>query len=218
MNIPFIIITFFIIIWIISSVIKASAKANDRTRRNLKSSSKITQRGSTKINTNTTSDVDRFLQEIDRLRKSNPSQTPPPPVKPVRKTKAPPTKASDQSRSVDNGNKNFPTIPSVSAGPAVPQVRSVEEPHSPNFPVSKSSTSPVAHTQIQSAHAPVSDARSAAKLAPIIPAKASHPEKVSKSPISELVQTLLKSKEGKGASLILAEIFAPPKGMRKPNG
>lgn len=190
----------FVLVWIISAVVKASQDTGPK-RPAPRPRPTDAPRGERTSN----SDIDRFMAEIDRLRRKGEGhpagrpaeQSRPGGPKPVvergsrleqRPKPLEPRRERDR-RPRATGGRSVPAPPPLPRGEPVPVLRPVT-PEPPTPPPA----------------APPKPAR------PARPAPVTAP--VAVSPVAKTVQDLLRSKEGPAAALILSEIFGEPRARR----
>jgi hypothetical protein len=211
-----VVIVVFVVIWILTTVVRAQqeavqAAARRPANRPVGASAPLpSQRGG--------SDIDRFLQEIDRLRKKGQQDKsadakPSPPRSDSGRGDAqrgarsqPPLKKPSSER-----KKPVPGERRTSSGrlgpPAPPPV---VEPMEPSAPAQPSEPAPVRSEQA------VPDVQRQARIS--APSRPSRPAQAGAaiSPALQMLETLFKTKEGVGVAVLLHEILSPPKCRRKP--
>jgi hypothetical protein len=166
-----------VVVWIINAIVKAREEEPVRPKRPAEG-----PRGGR----NATGDIDRFLQEIDRLRKQQPDRAEPV-ARPTPLPRARPVPA---------------TTPSPRARP-VPVVRPVEP-----LPTVIVADLPPATAP---AFAPLPTLESAPVIAPQRAVPLSRPT----SPRVALALNLLRAPQSAGAAVILQEVLGPPKCKRR---
>jgi hypothetical protein len=215
----------FVLVWIISAVVKASQDPGGKRGGPPQAGRQRPAPDATPQRTSN-SDIDRFMAEIDRLRRRGDGaaagrpveQRPAPPPIIERRPQSQPEprprslerrerdRERERDRAKEKERRPRQTSPRPAAPPAPPPL-----PSSETVPVLR----PVAPDRPAPPAAPPST--------PAIPPKPARPARpaatavAASGPVSPVLQTLqsvLNSKQGPAAALILAEIFGPPKGMR----
>jgi hypothetical protein len=194
-----IVLGLFVLVWIISAVVKASQSSGPSGRQNSPASRPRPAPDSPRVERTSETDIDRFMAEIDRLRRRGegaPSTRPQSP----RPSPEPRSRAGER-RERERERRPRPVERPIPAPPPLP---------SESVPVLR----PVAVTT-RAAPAPPPPPP-AAPPKPVRPAKpAAAAVKVAPpSPVLVTLQGVLKSKHGLAAALILAEIFGEPPGRR----
>lgn len=221
--IPMTVIVIFLVVWIISNVIRAQQDANQAAarRNNAGNRQAAAPRGETRGN----SDIDRFLQEIDRLRKKGQQDkvqqqdeqaAPPPKPKPVGERR------SDTGRGRSSGAPKPPREPRPASPP-----RSTREPapivaELVTPPVTTSKPGSLASTIDAKAETARVAAAAAVRAAPGAKgrtAAVARPRSTSTAdaPLPatlQMIQKLFHSKQGAAAAVLLHEIFGPPRALR----
>lgn len=228
--IPMTVIIIFLVVWIISNVIRAQQDANQAAvRRNNAANRQAAApaRGDNRGN----SDIDRFLQEIDRLRKKGQQEkaqqqdetaAPPPPPKPrpVAERRPEPSRgrSSGAPRPQREARPATPTPPSSSRAPApiVPEL--IAAPTSSGSTTKPGSLASTIEAKAETARVA---AEVAAKAAPGSAAKSVRQSRASQagavaavSPTLLLVQKLFQTQQGAAAAVLLHEIFGPPRSRK----
>ncbi len=213
-TVPLIVIVIFVVVWIVSNVIRAQQDAAQAAARRVGNKPNAAPMRAPEKTTST--DIDRFLQEIDRLRKkAQPEQQPsaqkPEAVKPIRKPAPPPQPKRDQQQPPrrPQGERKRPVSemrPSVASKAEPPKPVSVPLPMSPPPLTAAKTAVEIAHpASIQPVFA------AGAVDRPSRPAQAGAPISAS----MELLQTFFKSKQGMATAVLLHEILAEPKCRRR---
>jgi hypothetical protein len=199
----------FVLVWIISAVVKATQSANPPNRQ---AANRPRPNQEQRVERTSDTDIDRFMAEIDRLRRKGeglpagrgPQQAPRPVAdRPASRPEPRPRPVADRrERERERERRPRPSVrpapPPLPAADSVPVLRPIQ-------PETVSTSGPAAPM------APA--APPAAKLARLAKmAGPTGPEKP--SPVLVALQSVLKSKQGPAAALILAEIFGEPPGKR----
>ncbi len=220
MGIGLTLIVIFVVVWIVTNVIRAQQDAAQAARRTVNrptgaANSRVPEKSAS-------SDIDRFLQEIDRLRKKNQDQPasesrpkPPPPrpqkpPEPLRVREQPPRRVPSERKKPASERK--PARPSSS-------------PSSVKTPASVSGVTPASRpprvSQIEQSRPEVQAVRPVAE--PTQPGPVRTPVEPTQPGISEpvsgpvqILKTLFKSGEGMAAAVLLHEILAEPRCRRRP--
>lgn len=143
-----------------------------------------------------TGDIDRFLAEIDRLRRKNAEPAPPPPPPPEKKPRPRPRVAADfpDPAREDRGFAPPPTPPTDPSVPPAP-------PPSPaDLPVARVVSSPPAPGPSEP---------------PPPPPRPAPRTRGTKSPLAKNLAALLTSGQGLAVAVTLQEILGPPKCKRR---
>jgi hypothetical protein len=207
----------FVLVWIISAVVKASQDNGPKRRPD----SRPRPVDGPRVERTSNSDIDRFMAEIDRLRRKgegHPSgragdqsrqsprtiaERPPRPEqrpKPVeQRRERERDRDRDRERRPRSATRPAPVPPPLTRTDPVPVLRPV----TPQPPAPPPSPPPK----------PARPAKLAAiaTSVPIIPSVPTAPL----TPVAQTLQTLLRSPQGPAVSLILGEVFGEPRG-RKP--
>jgi hypothetical protein len=197
----------FVLVWIISAVVKASQDSGSR-REPSPARSQPGGGQAQRVERTSNSDIDRFMAEIDRLRRrgdgapagraAEPPRPAPRPVEPVRaesRVESRPRPSERRERDRDRERR-----PRAAARPAPPP----PPPRSEPIPVLR----PVAPEPPPAAPPPPPKPLRPAKPAAAATAVAIAPP----SPVLQTLQSVLKGKHGPAAAIILAEIFSDPGG------
>src|SRR5262245_11681707 len=204
----------FVLVWIISAVVKASQDSGGR--RNGQAPARPQQQGGNaapRVERTSNSDIDRFMAEIDRLRRRGegapagrpaepprPAPRPPEPPRPTPRAEPRPRPSErrerERERDRDRERRTRPTPP-----PTPPRTEPIPvlRPVAPEAPTPPPAAPPP----------PPKPARPATPAAAAKLTSARPP-----SPVLEALQAVSKSKQGPAAALILAEIFGDPPGRR----
>jgi hypothetical protein len=194
----------FVLVWIISAVVKASQSAGPANRQAASRPRPIAD--SPRVERTSDTDIDRFMAEIDRLRRRGepaPTGRSPQGPRPIiergaagrSEARPRPGERRDRERERRPRQQGRPTLtPPPLPVESVPVLRPVE-PIRPSIP---SSPPPPPAT-------PAKPAR---------PAKLATVAKAPPSPVLLMIQGVLKSKHGPAAAVILAEILGEPPGRR----
>lgn len=206
-----IILGLFVLVWIISAVVKASQDTGPKSRPSGNANRQRQQDSSQRIERTSETDIDRFMAEIDRLRRKGDGAAagrPPEQARPQPRQEQRPSSRGeprprpqgdrrdrDRERERRQRQSQRPTPPPPLPSESIPVLRPVSAPESPKTP----------------APPPPPPAK------PAKPAKPASVRVASTAPPSALLQTIqgiLKNKQGPAAALILAEIFGEPPGKR----
>jgi hypothetical protein len=184
----------FVLVWIISAVVKASQDSGPKRQPPARVRP---MDDAPRVERTSNSDIDRFMAEIDRLRRKGEglpagrSADRPRPAPPVieRPKTLEPRRERDRDRRT-RSPRPAPAPPPVRRTDPVPVLRPVT-PEPPSAP-------------------PPPPTKPARPAKPIAAAVAVAPP----SPVAQTIQSLLKSKQGPAAALILTEIFGSPRGQQ----
>jgi hypothetical protein len=211
MGIGLTLIVIFVVVWIVTNVIRAQQDAAQAARRPInRAGGAAAGRAPDKTSS---SDIDRFLQEIDRLRKKNQDQTAsesrpkPQPPRPQKQPDAPRVREAPPRRAQSERKKATSERKAPRPLPPAPTV-TVPAPVSVITPAPK----PPRVSQIERSHPEVQPVK------PIVEQKPSDsrgPEQKLNGPF-ETLKVLFKSGEGLAAAVLLHEILAAPKCRRRP--
>jgi outer membrane biosynthesis protein TonB len=210
--IPLLVIVAFLIIWIVSNVLRASQDDSRGYKRNTNPRTNIGE--SKPIQQNSNNDIDRFLQEIDRLRKKSPTaeRSPRPEPKPITRTNTVAKPTTPRPK------------PEAPAKKPKPVTRRVETPPPPTPPSRPSSTEPkpfeaVAQPvvtppsyEITPVQAPQPIVLTAGISSAILGKGAG--EKAAQKEVIDALQSILNGPNGPKMAIMLKEIFGPPKSAR----
>lgn len=197
-----IVLGLFVLVWIISAVVKASQSSGPSGRYNPSANRPRPAPDSPRVERTSDTDIDRFMAEIDRLRRrgegapSTRSQSPRPSPEP--RPRVGERRERDRDRERERERRPRPIErPTPSPPPLPPESVPVLRPLAPAAPAPPPPP-PAAPPK------PVRPARPVAAAVKLPPP----------SPILLTLQGVLKSKQGPAAALILAEIFGEPPGRR----
>jgi hypothetical protein len=195
----------FVLVWIISAVVKASQDTGAK-----RSGPRPRPLDGPRVERTSNSDIDRFMAEIDRLRRKGDghpagagraAEQPRPAARPImdRPGRAEPRpRPPEPRRDRDRDRRTRQTIRPVPSPPPLPRTDPVPvlRPVQPAPPPAVTMGGPQAK------------AAKPAKMAPVAgPAPL--------SPVAATIQSLLKSPQGPAAALILTEVFGEPRGRQK---
>jgi hypothetical protein len=198
-----IIIVIFLVVWIVSNVIRAQQDASQAAARR---SGVNRQSGAVRAPEKTSNtDIDRFLQEIDRLRKKGQPQAEPSAQKeqPVPTAQRTPVAEQPRSRSKTQPKRSQPSRgrSSRSAPPPEP---------APVVPVAArpSTVEPPQATAVEMRHPDVQP-----PIRPSTPARPTRPGQAATpmAPALQMLQTLFKDKQSAAVAILLHEILGKPK-------
>jgi len=219
-GVTIVIIVIFVVVWIVSNVIRAQQDAAQAAAR--RRSSGRNDAGAARAPEKTTSsDIDRFLQEIDRLRKKDGQgqQTS------RAGGESPPSAAAERTQQRPRTQPQQKRTPSR----ARPSERKTSAPLPPPKPLPpvKSSTAPlVPELDTGRTEAPPAPAATPVELKypavqtstkPSAPSRPARPGQ-SGTPMSsslEIIHALLKNGQGAATAVLLHEIFSKPKCQRR---
>jgi hypothetical protein len=203
-----IILGLFVLVWIISAVVKASQDTGPKSRPGGNSNRQRQQSDSPRVERTSETDIDRFMAEIDRLRRKGegaPAGRPPEQARPQpRQDQRPSSRGEprprpqgerrdrDRERERRPRQSQRPAPPPPLPSESIPVLRPVAPPESPKAPPPP--PPPPAK--------PAKPARPAAAQVKVAPPSA----------VLQTLQSVLKTKDGRAAALILAEIFGDPRG------
>jgi hypothetical protein len=192
----------FVLVWIISAVVKASQDSGPKRP----PAGRPRPVEGPRAERTSNSDIDRFMAEIDRLRRKGegaPAGRGPTPAGPVprpiverparvepRPKPPEPRRERDRDRRQRQAARPTPAPPPLPRSEAVPVLRPV----TPDAPATMAS-------------APIKPAQTAKTTATTTVSSSTRA-----SPIVETLQTVLRGRHGPAAALILAEIFGAPRG------
>ncbi|HEX3150049.1 MAG TPA: hypothetical protein VHR66_18375 [Gemmataceae bacterium] len=191
----------FVLVWVISAIYKAS---QDSSGKKPPASRQRPYNESRPIEKTSNSDIDRFMAEIDRLRRKGegaPAGRKVEQPRPVTQRPAldrpktePRARPKEPKREPDRERRTRQSRPAPPVPPPLPRVEAlpVLRPVTPDAP------STVASAPIKPARTRVTTATTVAGSAKI-------------SPVMETLQTVLRGKQGPAAAVILAEIFGEPR-------
>jgi hypothetical protein len=207
----------FVLVWIISAVVKASQDPG--ARRSGPSGERGRPRPADATPQRTSnSDIDRFMAEIDRLRRrgegaaaGRPAESrPAPPI--IERTprplsdargRSPDRRERERERERERDRERRPRPTSRPAPTPAPPPLPRSEPVPVLRPVAPERPAPPSAP-------PAAPPKPARPTKPVAAAVAVAPP----SPVMLAIQSLIKAKQGPAAALILGEIFGPPKGAR----
>src|SRR5262245_5527829 len=192
-----IVLGLFVLVWIISAVVKASQSSGQSGRYNSSASRPRPAPESPRVERTSDTDIDRFMAEIDRLRRRG-EGAPSTRSQPSRQTVEPRTRPGER-RDRERERRPRPVERPIPAPPPLP---------AESVPVLR----PVAPTT--PAPPPPPPAAPPKPFRPAKPAAAAGVTIAPPSPVLQTLQGVLKSKHGPAAALILAEIFGEPPGRR----
>ncbi|QVL32197.1 hypothetical protein KIH39_25745 [Telmatocola sphagniphila] len=219
---PLIVIVIFLVIWVVTQVIRAQSE--DNKGYNKRTGNPRSNIGESKpLQQNTGTDIERFLQEIDRLRKKSADAggtagTPPPrpsgggynPPKPV------PTSSSRSTppRPKPIAQKKPKPVPPPRRPEPVSKPVETSKPYAlpPQPPSPITDTTPV----LPSAPAPVLESFAAPVVTKIVSLKTAD-RRVDNQEILSGLESILKTNKGPQLAVILTEILGPPKSARRPS-
>lgn len=236
LGIPLIVIVIFLVVWIVSNVIRAQQDANQAAARRANAGNR--QAAAPRPENRGNSDIDRFLQEIDRLRKKgqqektqqqDESAAPPPKPKPAadrerereRRSEPPrsrtaPPRPQRESRPAPPAP---PPPPSSSHAPAPLVAELIAAP--PPAPPSGAKPGSLASNIEAKAETARVAAEAASKAAPGAGARTTTPARrlqagaIGSLPMTlQMIQKLFQTKQGVSVAVLLHEIFGPPRSMR----
>ena len=204
----------FVLVWIISAVVKASQDTGPKRPQAIRPRPRDPE---PRVERTSNTDIDRFMAEIDRLRRkgegapaggrpaeqSRPAPKPiidrPARLEPRPKPAEPPRRERERDREGDRERRQRQS--SRPAPPPPPPVRTdpvpILRPVAPEPPST-------------SASAPIKPATTAKTRATAVAGAAS----AAHSPVVQVLQTVLRDRNGRAAALILAEVFGEPRGRR----
>jgi hypothetical protein len=234
-GIPIIVIVVFLVIWVLTNVLRAQQDDSKAARRPPVGPAHRPP-GAPPLERNTASDIDRFLAEIDRLRQrgpqgeepaptaarptQRPAATPPPPPRPVpsppqarpQPPAARPRTQQPQQRGAQ-GHAKRPTPP-----PAPPAKVAAPMPMT-EAPAPAAASDPVqtrAEAQSDVRFVETSRQKTLVKLAGVAGAVSPSARKPpSTGSALEAMQTLLKGKSGLACAVLLGEILGEPRCRRR---
>jgi hypothetical protein len=193
-----IVLGLFVLVWIISAVVKASQSSGPSGRYNSTASRPRPAQDSPRVERTSDTDIDRFMAEIDRLRRRGegaPSTRPQP-----RPSLEPRTRVGERrDRERERDRRPRPVDRPIPAPPPLP---------TESVPVLR----PI--TPVAPAPPPPPPAAPPKPVRPAKPAVATAVKLPPPSPVLLTLQGVLKSKQGTAAAVILAEIFGEPPGRR----
>jgi outer membrane biosynthesis protein TonB len=234
LGIPLIVIVIFLVVWIVSNVIRAQQDAAQAAarRQNMNRQAGAAPRG---VENRGSSDIDRFLQEIDRLRKKGhqekqqqqderaaPPAPPPPKPRPVGERRPEPSRRPSgaprpqrEPRPVPPSSPPPPPSPRAPA-PIVPELVAAPQPITTTSKPGSLASSIEAKAETARAAAEV-----ASRAVPTLGAKIQAPSRpqaagtaAALSPTLQLIQKLFRTKQGGAAAVILHEILGPPRSRK----
>ena len=229
-EIALVVLGLFVLVWIISAVVKASQNGGSKQPGPSPARQRPAPSDSPRVERTSNSDIDRFMAEIDRLRRRGegapagrapepprpaPRQAPRPAPRPVESAPKPGRLAERENerdrererkeRDRDREREQRPR-PSARSSPPPPLPRPesvpVLRPIAPDLPAPP----PPPPAKPAKPARPVRTAAAAAAATGVLAAPP--------SPILVTLQSVLKSKQGPAAALILAEILGEPPGRR----
>jgi hypothetical protein len=206
-----VVIVIFIVVWIIINVVRAQQDAAQASAR--RASTRPVGAANSLPQKTSSSDIDRFLQEIDRLRKKNQDQPvsesrpKPPPARPQRQP--------EPQRTREPAPRRLPAERKRPASERKP-VRPPPPPPLPAqptpIPVVTPATTPSLVSPIEQTHPEVQHVKPTGQSKRTIYAE---PAKPLSGPL-QILQGLFKSGEGVAAAIFLTEVLAQPKCRRRP--
>jgi hypothetical protein len=223
MGIGLTLIVIFVVVWIVTNVIRAQQDAAQATRR---TANRPAGAANNRVPEKTSSsDIDRFLQEIDRLRKKNQdqpaSESRPKPPAPRPQKQPEPLRTREQPPRRLPPERKKPTSERKPARPVSPT-------SSVSAPASVSVVTPAAKpprvSQIEQSRPEVQPVRPATEpkqpgpvRLPVEPTQPgiAEPAQPLTAPL-QILKGLFKSGEGMAAAILLHEILADPKCRRRP--
>ena len=215
MPIPLAVLGIFLVIWIVSNVMRAMQEANPANRRanprdNVNRLRRPNQGGEAKaLNQNSNTDIDRFLSELNRLR-GNPA----PPPQPVEATRPAPTRIAPSEVARARPTERPQQAQRRPANPqptSQPRRTAIDRPQSRRPAVLE--VTPVAPLPVMTPAAPFPAAKPAPTVEPT-----TGPKMAARtvSPVLLELQRLLRDRQaGVGAAILLSEIIGKPKSQRR---
>lgn len=206
-QIALVVLGLFVLVWIISAVVKASQDTGPRSRPGQGNRARpVTDIPRTERTSD--NDIDRFMAEIDRLRRrgeGGPATARPPELprqsRPVldRPPLAPPPRPEPRPRPSERKDRDRERRVRLSQRPAAPPPPPAPE----SLPVLRpvAPEPPPKPAPLRPAKPAATSATSAVQAGPV-------------SPLLETLQAVLKTRQGPGAAIILAEIFGEAPGKR----
>jgi len=204
-----IILGLFVLVWIISAVVKASQDSGPKARPGAGGNRQRQQENPQRIERTSETDIDRFMAEIDRLRRKGEGAA----------TGRPPEPPRQQSRQGESRPSNRGEARPRPGG-VEHRERERERERRPKQQAPRPAPPPPLPAESIPVLRPVKpDMPSAPPPPPPPPAKLARPARLATqviaAPPSAVLQTLqsvLKTRDGRAAALILAEIFGDPRG------
>lgn len=205
------VIVIFLVIWIVSNVIRAQQDAAQAAARRNTNRSTTAVTGRTPEKTSS-SDIDRFLQEIDRLRKKGTQEqgeakkTAPTVERVPEPRREQPPRRTQSERKRGSGGRPPVVVPPPPPPAPLPSLADntfgtkLESPTVAPPP-------PVPQSQIVK---PVKPVRPVKPVKPIGP----HKEIIPLTPTMQILQGLLKNRQTMAAAFVLQEILGKPKSQR----
>ena len=215
MEIGLVVLGLFVLVWIISAVVKASQDPG--SKRQTPAASRSRPADNPRVERTSNTDIDRFMAEIDRLRRRgegapvgrasapSPRSTIEPPPRPAQRSEPRPRPVERERRERDRERERRPRTSPRPVAPPPPLPRTdpvpVLRPVAPEPPTAPGSPP----------HIPPIPPK------PVRPARTTATTGVSAAPQSAVLQSLhsvLQSRQGPAVAVILAEIFGEPPGRR----
>jgi hypothetical protein len=213
-GIPVIVLVVFLVIWVLTNVLRAQQDDSKTVRR--RPGQGLPNRPAAPLERNTGNDIDRFLAEIDRLRQRGAQQgeesaapRPPAPAPPVVRPRPQPQARPQPAQ------RPRPSAMSRTAPPTRP---AAAPPPPPPAPLRPPDPAPV--VTIFQPGAPAGPSMTDLKFAsslPALPVGAPSPsarKPAAKGSPLEAIQTLLRGRQGVAAAILLGEVLGPPKSRR----
>jgi len=223
-GIPIIVLVVFLVIWVLTNVLRAQQDDSRNTRRPQPGAPANRPAGQP-LERNTASDIDRFLAEIDRLRQKGKAEDESPSAQ--RPTPAPRTAAPaaprprPQPRPQPAATRARPTLqprPAPAARPTVtpPPLPATHQPApaAPAAPAPAPAGPISTHGDLRFAE----ESRQRSLPKPSAPGGAvspSAPKPPQLGSAMEVVQTLFRARKGAAAAILVSEILGRPKSKRR---
>jgi len=194
-NMTLLIIGLFVLVWIISAVVKAT-QSNAPNPRGAPPPNRQRQQAedNPRVERTSNTDIDRFMAEIDRLRNRGEGAPAGKAAEPPRPVAVPPRPRSGQRREKEQRPRAI--------------LRSTPPPPLPSEPV------PILRPITPESAPPSTPAAPARTIRPAKTASTIVSMQNKASPLLVTLQTVLKGKQGPAAALILAEIFGEAPGKK----
>ena len=211
MNLALIIPAIFILVWIISAVATAS-QAGKTAEREEPARRRERSEESPRVERTSTTDIDRFMAEIDRLRRRGEGPRPPEPARSL----APPRTPDQSQRTQRNNDQRAKAEERRKADRDKKQERKQRVSDRP--PPIPASVEPVPVLKPIAVDLPSKHQASAPPAARAARPSAPLSSTTAASPVMQTIQAIMKDKNSRAAALVLAEVLGERKGNRRHTG
>jgi hypothetical protein len=220
-GVPVVILIGFLILWVIINVVKAQQDEAKNTRRPPNSNINPPPNANRPADRNTANDIDRFLQEIDRLRQrsaqpkseeerptSTKSSTTTTQQKPKTQTQRPQTQTTARTQTqTQRPQTRTEPVRQTPPPPPTPTIPTLLQERTPVAAVIQAAPPPspiVADLKFMETATTSADGSGGGSIVGTTPAQRPVPKK---NPIVELIRALMKSKDGRAVAVVMKEIL-----------